>query len=198
MPENVIHRPDLNNYKADVVIVGGGPAGIHLTHELSRKFGKGFHTLLLEQADILGGSGPASMQQLRTFQSDRTMVEMIAATKEWYKRIGEETKAKLINPLPYLFVAANEEQLFRYRKTLEDVQKWGHGKDGEIWTSEEVRKHFPFVDKEVSGALYYPGACQLDFSAAINYITKNTPSTTFALGTPMANVKIEKGKDFLP
>jgi len=194
MSENVRYRPDLNNYKADVVIVGGGPAGMHLTHELRKRFGNGFRTLLLEQAEVLGGSGPASMQQLRTFQSNRAMVEMIVTTEQWYKQVSNETKTKLISPLPYLFVAADEQQLDQYNTTLEGVQKWGQGENGTIWTPEEVRRYFPFVNKDVAGALYYPGAYQLDFSAAINYITKDTPNATFALGTPMANVKIENGR----
>lgn len=192
--ENVQHKPDLNNHKADVVVVGGGPAGMHLTHELHKKFGSGFHTLVLEQADVLGGSGSASMQQLRTFQSDKTMVEMIAKTREWYDQVGRETETKLLTPLPYLFITTDEDQLSQYRTTLKRVQEWGHGKGGEIWTPENVRLNFPFVDRDITGALYYPEAFQLDFSTAINYITKEVPNATFALGTAMADIKIKNGK----
>lgn len=194
MVENVIYKPEIRGRSADIVVVGGGPAGMHLIDELRKRSGSKFNSLLLEQADALGGSAPASMQQLRTFQSNRTMVDMIARTRDWYRAIGNEEGQNLIGQLPYLFIAGDDKQLERYASTLKTIQDWGHGKEGEALTVDELRKRFPFVDREVAGALYYPEAYQLDFESACRHITKKANNTTFALGTIMADVKIDKGK----
>jgi len=193
MPENVRYH-ELRNHSADVVIVGGGPAGMHLTQELHRRLGSRAQLLLIEQAYILGGSGNASMQQLRTFQSNEAMVRMIAGTREWYDQVGHETNTKLLTPLPYLFIAADDAQLSRYTTTLEKVKKWGYGQDGETLTPEELHQRFPFVDRDVAGALYFPEAYQLNFSAALDYITKTSPRADFVLGTAMTNVRIQSGR----
>lgn len=192
--ENVVYKPELSGRSADIVVVGGGPAGMHLVDELRRRNGSSFKPLLLEQADTLGGSALASMQQLRTFQSNRTMVDMIAETHRWYQDIGAEIGQSLVGQLPYLFVAGEDEQLEQYTSTLKDIQLWGHGKDGEVLGQDELRKRFPFVNGEVAGALYYPEAYQLDFEAACRYITQNSPQATFALGTEMTNVIINDGR----
>ena len=194
MPENVL-RQELRKYSADVVIVGGGPAGMHLTHELHKRLGSGAQLLLIEQANVFGGSGNTSMQQSRTFQSNEAMVSMIAATREWYDQVGHETKTKLLTQLPYLFIASDDARLSRYTQTLERVKEWGHGQGGETLTPEELRRRFPFIDREVvAGALYFPGAHQLNFSAALNYITKTSPRADFVLGTAMTNVRIQGGR----
>ena len=111
-------RPDLSNRKADVVVVGGGPAGIHLINALHKGYGSSFKSILVEQAERLGGSGSASMQQSRTLQADRNIVEMIVQTRDWYERVSHETGQKIITPLPYLFVAANDAQLLQHSDSL--------------------------------------------------------------------------------
>jgi glycine/D-amino acid oxidase-like deaminating enzyme len=134
------------------------------------------------------------MQQLRTFQGNREMVKIIAATRDWYREIGKEVGNELILPLHYLFVAGDEAELRSFTHYLDQVKSWGYGEDGSILSDGELRQMFPFIDRDVAGALLYPDAAQVDFEAAITHITKNATNATFALNTAMSQVVIKKDR----
>jgi len=191
---NKLFRPEFgNNSSADVVIVGGGPAGVYLAGEMQKRFGAGSqgNIVLLEQKNELSGSSGASLQQFRTLQGDPILSGLIKRTVNWYEReLGEN----VIDRFPYLFLARDEHQLGQYAADLQNVQQHGYGANAEMLKADELRTRYPFVDGELAGALLYPEAGRLDFDRAMSHIVGSSPNVTFALGTAMGEVDVKKGR----
>lgn len=202
METGVIYQPELDGKSFDVVIVGLGPAGIHLSSEIQRCVGSAYKTIALEQNETCGGSAHASMQQARTLQTHPEMARMVGETIKWYretggfnKQKGTEARPNWVSPLPYLFVAGSKAQLDGYRQNLTRTREWGYGAQAEILGPDELQYRYPFIDRSiVAGGLYYPDAFSLDFEAAMQHILTETPRTTFATGTRMSQVLFDKDR----
>jgi glycine/D-amino acid oxidase-like deaminating enzyme len=191
-------QPHLHNAHADLVIVGGGAAGIYLTEAIQPYIGGSFRTILLEQKELLGGSYEASLQQFRTFQGVEALSQTIARTVSWYEALSQELFAgthSLISFFPYLFLAKDAAQIAGLIATLKLTQEWGFGANAELVTCEEIRRRYPFIDGEIAGGLIYPHAGRLDFDhAMVEIIKRASKNTLFARGTRLLQVIVERGK----
>lgn len=192
------YQPHLHNAHADLVIVGGGVAGMYLTEALQPYIGSTFRTLLLEQKELLGGDYDASLQQFRTFQGVEALSKTIDQTVSWYEALSQEIFAgtqSLISFFPYLFLAKDDAQLAGLTATLKLTQGWGFGANAEVVTRDEIRWRYPFIDGEIAGGLVYPHAGRLDFDhAMVEIIKRASKNTLYAKGTRMQQIIEDRGK----
>ncbi len=180
-----------------MVIIGGGPGGIYLTEAVHNRKGDDFKVILLEQRDSFGGSSDAGLKQFRTMQGEPVFADLVQRTVDWYKKLGKELgegENSYIQYFPYLFLAQDPKKLAEIAVDLGKAQHAGYGDDAEIWNQNEIREHYPFVDRKLLGAIHYPDAGKLDFPRAIGEITKRAKNTTYALGTAAGDVVVKRGR----
>ena len=94
---------------ADVVVVGGGIAGIRTAADLARDLGAG--VLLLEQADTLGaGATGASVGGVRAQHLDPFLAELTLASLPEFEALKEESPHPIdYHQTGYLFMATTDE-----------------------------------------------------------------------------------------
>lgn len=187
---NVLSQPKLST-TADVVIIGGGPAGIY-TSDAIRKSYPGLKQVLLEQSKNLGGSGSrASLQQFRLFQGETELVKDIVTTVNWYRELGADYA---VNEFPYLFLARNAQALSEYRTQLSNNQTAGFGQNSEVLNANEIRAKYPFITGDIEGGLLYRQAGRLDLDYALDQITRRGKNSQFALETKFESIIVENNK----
>lgn len=198
MHKGIVYRPSLSNTSADLVIVGGGPAGIYLTEAIQQYIPQKFFTIVLEQKDVLGGTSEASLQQFRTYQGVQSISRVIQDTVNWYNSLSNrifQGNQSLIDTFPYLFLAENKQDFERLEQLLSIVQTWGFGNGATMLTSSEVQFRHPFIDGPIAGALYYPEAGRLDFDRAMTEIVRHcSENTMYAVGTQLQQVLVQNNK----
>lgn len=199
---NVVQQPNFeqslfHRTKADMVIIGGGPAGVYLADVVHQRQGDKFKVIVLEQGDNLQGSARAGLKQFRTLQGEPAIADLVAPTERWYQQLGQEVDGNsesFIKRFPYLFTAQTPKELATIAVDLGKAQHAGYGADAKILDADEVKERYPFVDGEIAGAVYYPDAGKFDFPRAIGHITERAKNTTFALNTTAGEVVIKRGK----
>ena len=194
---NVTLEASFDRIKADLVIIGGGPAGVYLADAVHERKGDGFKVIVLEQGADLYGSARAGIKQFRTLQGEPAIADLVALTDRYYQQLGEEVdrdRESFIKRFPYLFTAQTPKQLAQVAVDLGKTQHAGYGADARILDQEQVRKIYPFVDRKTAGAILYPDAGKFDFPRAIEHIVKRAKNTTFALSTTAEEVIIKRDK----
>ncbi len=180
--------------KADVVIVGGGPAGFGIVNALYEK-DPTLKIVLLEQADRFEGSGAASVKHFRTYQTHKELSDIVSETVRWYELLPALKTQKVIHRFPYVFTARTSEQLASYDKNINRIKTWKYGNTARILKNGEVKKRFSFIDRgdTLTGALVYPDAGWLNLSYGLTMIKKTVPAKYY-LQTTVKKIAITNNK----
>lgn len=177
---------------ADVIVIGGGPAGAGVVWALERAQ-PGIQTVLIEAGDQLAaGSSLASLENFRTCWSARCLaaqmtrsVEIMLHADEYF---GEgSAQALSVRQRGYLFCALNESQADFYRREVQYLHTIGLNHI-EYLETDEVQKRFGWLGKALIGAKFDPSAGWIDSNALVYQMVKSAPSATVLLG--VKNVRL--------
>lgn len=185
-------------HTADVIVIGGGPAGTAALWAIER-FAPGTKTLLLERSDRLGaGSTTASLENFRTCWPALPLAKQMQRSMEVFHNadeyLGEGTAQSIaIKERGYLFCAFNEKQAAGYRADVERLHAIGLSHI-EYLDAGEVAARFGWVGEKVIGAKYDPVAGWLDSNALVYRYAASTNSAQIMLGAQDVQIVVEGSK----
>jgi glycine/D-amino acid oxidase-like deaminating enzyme len=150
---------------ADVVIIGGGPAGCGALWALERAQ-PGIRAVLIERGRQLGsGASNASLENFRTAWNARCNAVMMARSIEVFHNpqeyFGEGARARV-----YLFCGFTEKQAAKLRADVEHLHSIGLT-HAEYLDAEEVQSRFGWLGDKVIAGKYDPKAGWLDSYALV-------------------------------
>lgn len=166
-------------HHADIVIIGGGPAGMAALWAIER-FAPGTKILLIEKSDHLGaGSSLASLENFRTCWPALCLAKQMQRSVEVFHNadayLGQgAAEAIALKQHGYLFCAFNTQQAEALNA---DVQRLHHiGLTHiEYLDADEVTYRFGWVGQKVIAAKYDPVAGWLDSNALIYAYARSYP-----------------------
>lgn len=189
--------PDPMPSTADVIIIGGGPAGTAALWAIDR-LEPGIKTLLIEKSDRLGaGSSLASLESYRscwpTSCMARQMARSIAVFQDADKYLGEGAAQSLaLKQRGYLFCAFTPTQAAQLRAEVDWLHEIGLTHI-EYLESNEIAYRFSWMGKRVIAAKFDPLAGWLDSNALIHRFAQNAQSAQILLGVEDTVICIERG-----
>jgi glycine/D-amino acid oxidase-like deaminating enzyme len=183
---------------ADVVIIGGGPAGTAALWAIERA-APGTKTVLIEKSDRLGaGSSLASLENFRTCWPALCLAKQMRRSVQIFHRadeyLGEEAaKSIAVKQRGYLFCAFNETQADGLKADVQRLYEIGLSHI-EYLDADEVAYRFGWVGYKVVGAKYDPIAGWLDSNALIYKYAQNAQSAQILLGIEDVQICTEHGR----
>jgi glycine/D-amino acid oxidase-like deaminating enzyme len=192
----IIASSDDMPHMADVIIIGGGPAGTAALWAIERA-ASGTKSVLLEQRDILGaGSSLASLESYRSCWSTPCIArQMVLSIKIFHNAndyLGDgAAQAIAVNQHGYLFCGFNERQADTLKRDVNQLHSLGLT-HVEFLDSDEVAYRFPWLDPTVVAAKYDPQAGSLDSNGLIHQYVRSAPSATVVLNVADIQIRIER------
>ncbi|HEX2618848.1 MAG TPA: FAD-binding oxidoreductase, partial [Phototrophicaceae bacterium] len=183
---------------ADVVIIGGGPAGTAAAWAIERH-SPGTKTVLIEKSERLGaGSSLASLENFRTCWPALCLAQQMKRSVEIFQHaddyLGEGAAQSLaIKQRGYLFCAFNEHQAAGLAADVQRLHEIGL-MHIEYMEAHEVACRFGWVGERVIAAKYDPTAGWLDSNALIHRYASSAHSAQFILGAREVNICVEHGR----
>ena len=157
---------------ADVIILGGGPAGTAAAWALAR-VQPGLRTLIVERGGSLGaGASRASLENFRTCWPAACLAQMMRRSVHVFTQaddtLGEGAQVAL-HPRQhgYLWCAFSERQAAGLRADVDHLHRMGI-LDVVYLDAAEVAYRFPWLGAQVIAAKYDPTAGWLDSNALIH------------------------------
>lgn len=183
---------------ADVVIIGGGPAGTAALWALDRA-APGTKIVLIEKSDRLGaGSSLASLECFRTCWPAVCLARQMGRSIEIFHKadeyLGEGAAQSLAMKVRgYLFCAFNPTQAATLKADVERLHQIGLSHI-EYLEADEVRYRFGWLGEKVIAAKYDPAAGWLDSNALIYKYVQNARNAQIMLGVPETQITVEGGR----
>lgn len=180
---------------ADVVIIGGGPAGTAALWAIER-LAPGTRTVLIERADRLGaGSSVASLENYRSCWPAVCLARQMQRSIEVFHHadeyLGEGAAQSLaIKQQGYLFCAFNDQQAATLKVDVQRLHEIGLTHI-EYLDSNEVAYRFGWVGDRVIAAKYDPVAGWLDSNALIYRFAQNAASAQIMLDVDHISLCVE-------
>ncbi|GIK64706.1 MAG: glycine/D-amino acid oxidase [Chloroflexota bacterium] len=197
--QRTISNPDAQTmpHTADVVIIGGGPAGTAALWAIER-LAPGTKTVLIEQQERLGaGSSTAALECYRTCWPTVCLAEQmqrsIAVFHNADEYLGEgAANAIHLKEQGYLFCAFTEAQAAGLKQDVARLHEIGLTHI-EYLEAEEVQYRFGWVGERVIAAKFDPVAGWLDSNALIYRYAQSAPSAKILLGVAQVEIHVEGG-----
>jgi glycine/D-amino acid oxidase-like deaminating enzyme len=183
---------------ADVIIIGGGPAGTAALWAIERA-APGTKTVLIEQSDRLGaGSSLASLENFRTCWPALPLAKQMIRSMEVLHNaddyLGEDAaKSLALKQRGYLFCAFNPTGAETLKNDVKRLHEIGMAHI-EYLNADEVRYRFGWVGENVIAAKYDPTAGWLDSNALIYKFAQSAASAQILLDVPDVQICLENGK----
>lgn len=185
---------------ADVIVIGGGPAGTAAVWALER-YAPGTKVVLIEKSDRLGaGSSLASLENFRTCWPARCLaaqmtrsVDILLHADEY---LGEGAAQSLaIKQRGYLWCAFTPTQAATLQADVRHLHSVGMTHI-EYLDVGEVAHRFGWLGERVIAAKYDPTAGWLDSNALVHlYVSeKNAPNAQVLLGVQSVHIRVENGR----
>ncbi len=189
-----IFVPDKGDYRADVVVVGGGIVGVATAFWLSKT---GLDTILVEMKDGLSTlTTAASIESFRAQFTEPAMAalarESIEVWENFAEVIGISGYDINLHHGGYLFFSADPTQVEGLRKTVAAYHAVGVT-DSEYLTGDEVRKRFPWASPKVVAGAYRAKDGWFSAHEATQGFAKGS-NARFFVSTRVLDIKVdEKG-----
>jgi glycine/D-amino acid oxidase-like deaminating enzyme len=193
-------NPSINDMPktADVVIIGGGPAGTAALWALER-FAPAIKTVLIESNERLGaGSSTASLENYRTCWTALCLAKQLERSVEVFHHANEylgdgAAQAIAVKERGYLFCAFNEAQAQQFKADIARLHDIGL-KHIEYLDSDEVAYRFGWLGNRVIAAKYDPIAGWLDSNALIYQFARSSVAAQILLGVSDASILTQRGR----
>lgn len=196
--QKLVSHPDDLPRTADVVVIGGGPAGTAALWALER-FAPGTRMVLIEKSDRLGaGSTLASLENYRTCWPTLCLARQMQRSIEIFHNadnyLGEGAAQSLaVKERGYLFCAFNEQQAAAMKADVQRLHEIGL-RHIEYLNADEAAYRFGWLGERAIAAKYDPVAGWLDSNALIYRFAASAPSAQILLGIPEVQIGVEHGR----
>lgn len=181
---------------ADVVIIGGGPAGCGALWALERAQ-PGIRAVLIERGHQLGsGASNASLENFRTAWNSPCNAVMMARSIEVFHNpeeyfgegvsVGARTRG-------YLFCGFTEKQAAKLRADVDHLHSIGLT-HAQYLDHDEVQKQFGWLGKNLIAAKYDPKAGWLDSYALVMALASTARNAIILQEIPSASIVVENGR----
>lgn len=182
--------------RADVVIIGGGPAGAAAAWAVERA-APGTQIVLLEQSGSLGaGASLASLENFRTCWPALCLARMMQRSVDVFLNpaadLGENA-ALGVKQQGYLYVAFDEKGAETLRRDVMHLHNIGLS-HVEYLDMSEIAYRYPWLGARVAAAKFDPLAGWLDSHALIYAYANHTRAARFALGVQDARIRVRNGR----
>lgn len=181
---------------ADVIIIGGGPAGTAALWAIERA-APGTKSVLLEQRDTLGaGSSLASLESYRSCWPTPCIAQQMVRSIEIFHNandyLGEGAAQTLaVKHHGYLFCGFNQQQADTLKREVNHLHSLGLS-HVEFLNNDEVAYRFPWLGPTVVAAKYDPQAGSLDSNGLIHQYVRNAPSASVVVNVANIQIRIER------
>ncbi len=183
---------------ADVVIIGGGPAGTAALWALGRA-DPSLRLVLVEQAESLGaGSSGASLEQYRTCWPTPCLARQMTRSISVFHAVDEylgagAAEALALKQRGYLYCGFTQRQTDALAADVAHLHQ--HGLTHvEFLGADEVAYRYPWLAGRVAGAKYDPRAGWLDSAALVYHYARSAANATILLGETGAAIRVEGGR----
>jgi glycine/D-amino acid oxidase-like deaminating enzyme len=183
---------------ADVIIIGGGPAGTAALWAIERA-APGTMTVLLERSETLGaGSTVASLECYRSCWPTPCIAKQMTRSIDVFHNaneyLGDEAQQALsVRRHGYLFCGFNPRQAESLKRDVDHLHRLGLS-HVEFLDRDEVAYRFPWLGPTVMAAKYDPQAGSLDSNGLIHQYVRSARSATVVLGVADTQIQIEAGR----
>ena len=146
-------QEDGANERADVVVIGGGIAGVSVAYHLAKAGIR--DVLLVEKGELTSGSTHHAAGLVTQFNPSATMMRFRRYSVDLYKELG------VFETVGSLRIASSLESLLELRRGVSRAH--GIGLDAELLGPEETRRLLPSVSPDdLFGAVWMPGDGYVD------------------------------------
>jgi len=178
---------------ADVVIIGGGPAGAAAAWAIERTM-PGTRIVIVEQSSQLAaGSSLASLENYRTCWAAPCLHQMMERSIDIFHKadeyFGEGVKLGL-KEQGYLFIAFTAAQAERLKADVEHLHRCGLT-HVEYLSGDEIGYRYPWLAGRVVAGKFDPIAGWMDSNALVYALANATKSTTVLLDTHNAAIQVD-------
>ncbi|MBX3086182.1 MAG: FAD-binding oxidoreductase [Anaerolineae bacterium] len=183
---------------ADVVVIGGGPAGAAALWAIDRA-APTTRTVLLEASESLGaGSSVASLECFRSCWPTLCLARQLERSIEVFlhadEYLGEGAgKDIAVRQNGYFFCAFTEAQAAGLKADVARLHEIGLT-HVEYLEAEAIRQRFPWVGERVIAGKFDPMAGWLDSNALIYRFARSAKNAQIVLGVGEIQICVEHGK----
>lgn len=198
--QKIVAKPTSNDIPrtAEVVVIGGGPAGTAALWAIER-LAPGTKTVLLETHDHLGaGSSTASLEAFRTCWAARCLAKQMERSTAVFLHaddyLGEgASRALAVRQNGYLFCGFTDQQAATLQADVGHLKQVGMDHIEHL-EADEIAYRFPWLGDRVIAAKYDPIAGWLDSNSLINLYVREARSAHVLLNVKDARIRTEGGK----
>ncbi|MCI0712375.1 MAG: FAD-binding oxidoreductase [Chloroflexi bacterium] len=183
---------------ADIVIIGGGPAGTATLWTIEQ-FAPGTRTILLEASGSLGaGSSTASLEAFRTCWPTHCIAQQMKRSIEVFLNADDyfgdgASRALAVKQQGYLFCGFTEAQAASLKSDVDHLYSVGMDHI-EFLDTEEVRYRFPWLGDKLIAGKFDPVAGWLDSNSLINLYVRNAPNAEIRFNVEGVKLVVQSGK----
>ncbi len=192
MSPTTLHRPSPADQPktADVIVLGGGPAGAAAVWALARAQ-PGLKIVLIERGPQLGsGASNASLENFRTAWAAPCLARLMTRSFEVFTHAGEYFGAGVdlgVRQRGYLWCAFTEAQAARLRAEADHLHAVGLT-HVEYLDQSEVQARFGRLGPTLRAGKYDPRAGWLDSNALVQAFVQGSAGTTVLLDVPEVRI----------
>ncbi len=183
---------------AEVVVIGGGPAGTAVLWALERA-APGLRTVLIERAEgLAAGSSLASLEQYRTCWPAPCLARQMMRGVEVFhgadEYLGEgASRALALREQGYLYCAFSQRQAEALAADVAHLHRMGLRHVAYLDADEVARRH-PWLGGRAQAAKFDPLAGWLDSNALVHAYARSARGATILLGVDAVRITVRGGR----
>ncbi len=200
MSQRFFSNPGIDDLprSADVIVIGGGPAGAAAVWALERA-APGIKTVLIEQnGQLAAGSSAASLENYRACWPAPCLARLMGRSIEVFHHaddyLGEGASQVLgLKEQGYLFCGFTAQQADTLRQEVHHLHAIGL-QHVEFLNADAIHSRYPWLEGRVIAAKYDPVAGWLDSHALIYRFVQQAPHAKILLNVPDVRITVEHNR----